>query len=923
MSERASATAPIPLTAALRGRAAEQAAVDGLLDGARAGSSGAVVVRGEAGIGKSALLAHASARAAGDMLVLAQTAVETESELPYAGLHLLLRNVTARIAELPDPQAGALRAALGLAVADRPPDRFLVGLAVLTLLGELAADRPVLVVLDDAHWFDRASAEVLLFAARRLDAESVVMLFAARTELAPAFPAPGLPELTLTRLDDASAREVLDAGAGDLPRHVRELLLRNAAGNPLALHELPAAHRGGRAPVYPLGPPSEPDGTAPTHSAVEREFAARIAGLPLPVRTVLLVAAADGTCNTGVVLAAAQRLGATPADLEAAEHARLLMFTDGCLAFHHPLIRTAAYGSATLVRKHAAHRALAEVLDELADVDRRNWHRAASTMGPDEDVAVALEGSARRARERGSHEAVAAAYERAAALSPDAARRAPRLVAAAEAAADAGRREWADALACSALDHAADPVELARIALVRARLATEANRPEETHRLLLDAVGPAAPVAPRLVTEMLQWVVEAGWTARDRSVVERAVRTAEELGVPAGHTMAHAALATAQLEDDPDAGLPDAVAALAVLASCEGQNSPLATATLARWHVVVGDDAGAHELATSAERESRAAGTLGVLPRVLAVLAASHWHLGRWHDARGAAAEGLRIARDIGQDQAVGELSGVLAQLAAAEGDEVGRAAALAELDGRRRSPDHTATVASTHGLLDLGQGRFEAAADRLTEPALCPRLRRSLPDLVEAAARAGRLDEARSAADRFARWAEHTGRTWAGAVALRCRALVEADDAAADLYAQAVALHRVDGAHPFERARTELLQGEWLRRARRRSEARGPLRAAAEAFEELGARPWAVRARAELRATGESRSAGPGQDVLADLTPQELQVVRLAAAGMTNRDIGAQLFLSPRTVGYHLYKAFPKLGVASRAQLVRLDLPA
>ncbi len=909
----------------LPGRDAELAEVGRLLAAARAGRSAALVVRGEAGIGKSALLDRARTAAA-DMLVLARTGVETESELPYAALDLLLRDVVGRVGELPDAQSAALRTALGLAAPGPPPDRFLVGLAVLTLLAELAADRPVLVVLDDAHWFDRASAEALLFAARRLDAESVVMLFAARTGLAPAFPAPGLAELVLPRLDDTTARQVLDAGAADLPRHVKELLLREAAGNPLALRELPAAHRADRAPVFPLGPPDAGrGGTAPTHSAVEREFAARIAALPATARTLLLVAAADGTCDTAVVLAAAARLGAGPADMEIIERERLLMFGGGCLGFTHPLVRTAAYGGATFVAKQAAHHALADVLDALPEVDRRNWHRAAASIGPDEDVALALEESAARARVRGSHEAVAAAYERAAALSADGASRVRRLVLAAEAAADAGHRDWAEAIAFCVTPHATNPVQRARLAMVRARLADQANRPEDTHRLLLDAVEPVAADDPELAAEMLLWVVEAGWAARDRAVVERAAATADELRLPGTHVRAHAALAIAQLEDDPDAALPDALAALAELAGCSVTGgSPRAVAGLALWHLLVGADTTAHELATAAQQESRAAGTLGVLPRVLAVLATSRWHLGRWPDAAAAATEGLQIARATGQDQAVGELTVVLAHVAAAAGDEVRTAAVLAELDGRRLPLESAAVAASARGLLDLGRGHFAAAADRLAEPSTGPRLRRSLPDLVEAAVRSGRADEARTATARFGRWAEHTGQTWARAVSLRCRALVEPGDGAAALFAEAVALHRADGTHPFERARTELLQGEWLRRARRRSEARAPLRTALEAFEQLGARPWAERARAELRATGETRTTAEfGPDVLADLTPQELQVVRLAAAGLSNRDIGAQLFLSPRTVGYHLYKAFPKLGVASRAQLVRLDLPA
>lgn len=922
-SRRARSTWPRPV---MHGRDAELATVESLLDGARAGRSAALVVWGEAGIGKSALLGHATAEAA-DMTVLAQTGVETESELPYAALHLLLKDVTEGADDLPEAQAGALRAALGLAAAGPPPDRFLVGLAVLTLLAELACDRPVLCVLDDAHWFDRASAEVLLFAARRLEAEAVVMIFAARTRHAPAFPAPGLAELSLPRLDDVAARCVLDAAADDLPRHVREQLLREAAGNPLALHELPAAHRAGRAPVYPLGPPEAGrGGSAPTHSPVEREFAARIAALPERVRTLLLVAAADGTCDTGVVLAAAQRLGCSEADLEAAERARLLMFQEGCLGFHHPLIRTAAYGSATMVRKQEAHRALADVLEGRPDVDRRNWHRAAASIGPDEDVAAALEESARSATERGSNEASAAAYERAGSLSPDPQRRARRLAAAAQAAADAGHRDWAAALAVEAGKHARDQVHLARLAMIQARLADEVNRPEETHRLLLEAAVPTAAVAPELTGEMFMWAIEAGWSARDRDMIDRVVATVDHMGLPtAVHIRALAAVAVAQLADDEDAALPAAVAGLRELVVCHGSGAPRVTATLAAWHLALGDHVTAHELAAGAERECRSQGAHGVLPRVLAVLAISRWHLGRWHDAAAAAAEGLQIARDVGQAQAVGELCAVLSHLAAVEGDEVRLTSILGEFDGQRPPRDFPDVAALARSLLDLGLGRFDSAADRFAELVVHPSHRQSLPDLVEAAVRAGRVELACDAAARFERWAGHVGQPWARAVALRCRALVEPGDRAERWYAEAVAQHRLDGMRPFERARTELLYGEWLRRDRRRAQARSPLRSAHDTFEELGARPWAERARAELRATGESRTETqlPGPDLLAELTPQELQVVRLAAAGLSNRDIGARLFLSPRTVGYHLYKAFPKLGVTSRAQLVRLDLPA
>lgn len=890
----------------LPGRAAEIATVERALAAARAGTSTAIVVRGAAGIGKSALLRHAIT-AAPDMLVLSGTGVEAESTLPFAGLHLLLKDVLAGVDELPEAQAGALRSALGTAPPrQNPTDRFLVGLAVLTLLAELATDRPVLCLVDDAHWVDRASADVLLFVARRLAAEGVVMIFAARRDHAPTFPAPGIDDLVLHRLDDDAARAVLLSCAPDLPRHIHDTLRVDADGNPLALIELAAAHRAGRVTTYPLGPPDAGrGGSRPTGGRVEQEFAARIAALPQRARTMLLVAAADGTCDTAVVLAAGERLGCTIEDLEVAQQAQLLMFHDGCIGFHHPLIRAAAYGTASVVRKQEAHRALVEVLDDRTDPDRRAWHRAAASIGPDEDVATALDRSAERARDRGSPEAAAAASERAAALSPDPPRRGRRLAAAASAAADAGQQQWASMLADRAATHLTGRVELAELALIRATLAMESSRPEDAYPHLLDAATGVADTNPELASAQLMWMIEAAWAARDRTGVDMAVEATGRLGLWGScYVVALGKVAAGQLGDDD--ALRGSAAALRELDHCGGVEEPRTAVTLANWHLALGDHTTAHRLADEAARVARSGGLVAVLPGALAVLATTHWHLGSRRAALAAAHEGAQLAGDIGQRQSIGALTDALDHLAAIAGDEVDQGADPA-----------------VRGLLELGLGQFEAAADRLFNAAGSTCGRYVLPDLVEAAMRVGREELARDATDRFVRWAAHTEQPWAEAVALRCRALV-ACDAGEPLYAEAVALHRRDGARPFERARTELLQGEWLRRARRRSAARAPLRAALETFEALGATPWAARARAELRATGETRAqAPPGPDALADLTPQELQVVRLAATGLTNRDIGAQLFLSPRTVGYHLHKAFPKLGVSSRAQLPQLDLPA
>ncbi|MEU4742200.1 LuxR C-terminal-related transcriptional regulator [Actinosynnema sp. NPDC023658] len=949
----------------LHGRSAELAVVDRLLSDARAGRSGGLVVRGEAGIGKSALLAHAATRAtatgpelsdpagtmkAGDPLagtsakrslrapaaipiplaadpiplaadptparpetapgtragafrVLRGTAVESESVVPFAGLNLLLGPAVDHVDSLPPTQATALRAALGLAPTDGG-DHHLVGLAVLTLLADLAERGPVLCLVDDAHWLDQASAHALVFAARRLQAEGVAMLFAARDLHAPPFPAPGLPELRLTGLAAEHAAALLDEHAADLPRYVRDRIAQEARGNPLALLELPAAQREGHLPAAH----GHRVAALPTHSRIQQTFADRIGTLPERTRTLLLVAAADDTGDPGVVFKAAGLLGASVDDLEVAEQRQLLRSDDGRLTFRHPLIRAAAYQSATLARRLAVHRALAEVLD---DAHRSAWHLAAATTEPDEDVAQALARTAEDARGRGGYAAVASAYQRAAELTPDPVRRGHRLAAAAGAAGAAGQFDRAVVLADQAWDLVTDLVDGARVARIQARLASEQGRSAEAAEQLARAAGCATHTEPELAGELLFNAANNAWAGRDfDALAEIAARAAD---LPGADDIRAVATAAFGLEGDD---VPGGTAALRALLDSPYVGGP-GNAVTAWWHLVLGDDRAAHEWAFRVERQSRAEGALGVLPRALAYLARGHLHLGQHRDARAAAEEGLRIAADIGQGFSVGFLSSVLAELAAIEGDEA-RCEELAATE--TGGPPASVRAACALALLDLGLGRHESVLDRLADVAAgAYRLYSvsSLPDLVEAAVRLGKPSAAEDAAAWYDEWASSSGQPWARAVASRCRALLTDDERA---FTTAVELHRVDGSRPFERARTELLYGEWLRRARRKADARTHLRSAAELFERLGATPWAARARTELRATGESRAV-PGPDPLGALTPQELQVVRLAAEGLSNRDIGAQLFLSPRTVGYHLYKAYPKLGVASRVELAKLDL--
>ncbi|MFI8931860.1 AAA family ATPase [Streptomyces sp. NPDC053474] len=917
----------------LYGRDQERAVVDGLLDGARKQRGGVLVVRGEAGIGKTALLDHAAERAT-DLRVLRGLGIESESELAFAGLHLLLGAHADRLDALPAPQARALRAAFGLDVDTQgaAADRFLVGLAVLSLLGEIAEERPLAVLVDDAQWLDQASAEALLFAARRLGSDPVALVFAVRD--GHPFAATGLPELRLAGLDEGAGARLLRQHAEGLPAHVRTLVLREAHGNPLALLELPAAlsaaQRSGElhADFFHLGAQA-------VSERIERTFLGRVRALPARARDLLVVAAAEATGELSAVLDAGRALDASAADLAAAEESRLIRVADGRLAFTHPLVRSAVYRAAPLALRTAAHRALAEA----TTADRRAWHRAAAATGPDESVAADLERTAEGARRRGGRQAEAAAYERAADLSPGQDQRARRLAAAAAAVENAGHPQRAADLADRAAAHPQDPLTRARLARIRATAASARGEQRAAHALLVDAAAEVGPHDPEAAAFMFLDALSAAWAINDPGMIERTSARLADLTPPpdvARLVTAVEGLAAVAL-GDPARGLP----AARVLVEPPGGVVPGAglweRASTHWWHQLIGDLDAAYDRARALERDSRASDTIGLMPAALFHLARAQLLMGRLRDATASAAEGARIAEDTAQGLFAGNLRGVLAHIAAAEGDE-DRCRALTRELSAQGLPIAGAWSGGALALLDLGHGRHDEALRRLEDLWAGPHGHSgfalyALPDLVESAVRVGRPERAEAAAAAFATWADATGQAWARAVALRCRALlatvgaagaVEATGAAdlADaLFAEAVRVHLHDQ-RPFERARTELLYGEWLRRRLRRSDARPRLRAALELFDAVGAPLWAERARAELRATGETtpvRDRGPG--LLDRLTPQELQIVRLAATGLSNRDIAAQLFLSPRTVGYHLYKAYPKLGVASRGELARMDL--
>jgi DNA-binding CsgD family transcriptional regulator len=891
----------------LFGRLAETERLDALLEGARAGRSAALVIRGEAGIGKSALLEYA-ARTAGGMRVLRCAGAEPEAGLAFAALHLVLRPGLRHLDALPGPQAAALRGVFGLA-AGPPGDRFLVGLATLSVLSELAADGPVLCLVDDAHWLDHASAAALLFAARRLDAEGVIMLFAVRES---GFEAPGLAELRLGGLDVDSARALLAERAAGLAAPAREWVLAEAGGNPLALLELPAM--AGRPPE--LGP-------LPLPQRLQEAYLRQIRGLPEPVRTLLLVAAAAEDGDLAVVLRAAEALGVSADAAAAAERSGLITIGQQKVTFRHPLIRAAAYHGAVFAARSAAHLAIASVLTGEHDADRRAWHRATAAVGPDEQIAAELEQAAARTSHRLGHATAATALERAAALTPDRQARARRLIAAAEAAAAGGRSGHAVSLSEQAARLSTDPLELARIAQVQGRVASERGQTRKAHAILTAAARSIAGLDPPAAARMLAETIVAGRhdaarTAEAFTQLQAIIAPGAARPVIAGDAVAASVGILIRTQEwilgsrARSAGTPQDALATAALASLSGDYE-------------TGRDAG-----LAAAEQCRASGLISPLPFVHAVLAAAEIQLDRFGDAVVTASEGLRLAADTGQPLQAATLHGNLAWLAALRGDgQRCRDLARQAVQGFAGTDNPTGGTWAEWALalLDLSSGHYDAALARLEVTAATPGHRAIgliwlAADQAEAAARLGRPDRAAQPLTRLTDWAQIVPPQPATeAVIHRCRALAGPDATAEQHYQAALRLHAASG-RPYQQARTELLYGEWLRRTRRSSEARTVLRGALERFEQAGARAWAGRARAELRAAG-GKSAGstapPGAVGL--LTPQELQVVRLAATGQTNRDIAAQLFLSPRTVSHHLYRAFPKLGVTTRTELARLDL--
>ncbi|WP_433239618.1 AAA family ATPase [Streptosporangium sp. CA-135522] len=877
----------------LCGRGYEKSVIERLLGDAVAGGGGALIVRGEPGIGKTALLDHAVAAAEGIRIIRA-TGIEAEADLPFAALHLLLRPVLDRADGLPEPQRLALRGAFGLAPVTSA-DRFLIGLAVLSLLSEVAEDRPLLCVIDDAHWLDRASADALLFAARRLGSDGIVLLFATRD----AAVTPGLDEVRLAALSVEDSAALLSGRAAELSPMARYRILAEAAGNPLALLELPTE--------------ASPTGDFPLTQRVQDAFHAQVERLPEQARLLLLVAASDPSPDLEVVLAAGKVLGASPEALDAAEG--LIRVSEGVVAFRHPLVRAAVYRGAPPVLRLAVHAALAETLISPADADRRAWHLASAATGPDERAAAELERTAVRAGERSGFGSAAVAYARAARLTSDRTERTRRNVLAAEAAVEAGDLDLADELAEMAARQAAPPQLRTRIAMTRSTVNSARGRLRTAHGLLLEA----ADLEPEGSIWSLMGSMFLAWNSGENDLASRTLERLTALRPAPDDPLTPVLQLTiwsVNLQLGlPSTGLPPLPEVTRAALRLEISGLP-ALMLIRGAGLAMGHDAKISELSAATVSELRAQGRIGLLPAALTYLATAQVLLGQYGEALSNAEEGLRIARDTSQAEWAGQASSILAYVAAIQGDEQ-RCASYAETAG-------SVAVAASRwslALLDLGYGRAEQALsqlDSLAANAMHCQLpvMRSTPDLIEAAVRVGQLPSARAALARFEAWAARIGLAWSDALVARCQALV---DGLEEHYVTALKLHAQDN-RLFDQARTHLLYGEWLRRARRKADARGHLQTALNTFEHLGAVPWSDRARAELNLIGMTTTPARSVDAVR-LTPQELQIVRLAAQGMSNRDIAAQLFLSHRTVGHHLYKAYPKLGIATRGELTTLDL--
>ena len=897
-------------------RRAEREALSALVDAVRSGESRALVMRGDPGVGKTVLVDHLARRASGLGCRVARAAgVQSEMELAFAGLHQLCAPMLGHLDGIPGPQQDALRTAFGLA-AGPPPDRFFVGLAVLSLLSEVATEHPLLCVIDDEQWLDQVSAQALGFVARRLAADPLGLVFAAREpgpELA------GLPELEVDGLRDGDARALLASVlAGPLDARVRDLIIAETRGNPLALLELPR----GLTPAELAGGFGLPGATL-LAGRIEDSFARQLDALPEQARRLLLVAAADPSGDRSLVWRAASRLGIGVQEAGPAVEAGLVEF-GASVRFRHPLVRSAAYRSASLSERQQVHAALAEATGAIADPDRRAWHRAQAAAGPDEDVAAELERSAGRAQGRGGMVAAAAFLERSVLLTADPARHAERMLAAAQASMQAGAFGKALELLDRAESEPLEELQSARADLLRGHVTFASGMGSDAPPLLLKAAQRLEPLDLALARQAYldAWLaaVFAGRLAAQATLLEicRAARRLPSPGDRPGKPELVLDALTLLVTDGPGTAAPalrtamDAFTATDVTAeerlrlNTFAEGAAIALWDLDAWRALV-------------ERQAatvRAVGALGQLPLVLVGLGATTTWAGDLTASAALVAESDTVCEATGA-HAPPFAALMLACLRGREAEAVslvGATIAGATAGGQGLTVGYANWVAA---ILYNSLGRYEqalAAATQSSQDAAMYVSLWALPELIEAAVRSGNAGLAVGPMARLAESTQAGGTDFGLGIESRSRALLGAGDTAERLYREAIERLARTRYRP-DLARAHLLYGEWLRRDRRRTDARAQLRIAYDMFETIGMEAFASRAGRELRATGETvhsrKVRTPGT-----LTAQEASIARLARDGLTNPEIGAQLFLSARTVEWHLRKIFTKLDISSRREL-------
>jgi DNA-binding CsgD family transcriptional regulator len=897
--------------AGLTGRVSERGVLDRFVAGVRAGEGRALVVRGEPGVGKTVLLDYLAGRASGCRVARA-AGVQSEMELAFAGLHQLCAPMLDHAESLPVPQREGLRIAFGLS-AGPVPDLFLVGLAVLGLLSETAGERPLVCVVDDQQWLDRASAQVLGFAARRLAADPVGLVFAARV---PGEDVAGLPELVVEGLAEDDARALLESVLpGRLDGRVRDRVIAETRGNPLALLELPR----GLTPAQPTG--GFGVGSAVSlDGRIEESFARRLEELPAQTRRLLQLAAADPTGDPVLVWRAAGRLAIGAGATGPAVEAGLAEF-GAQVRFRHPLVRSAAYRSASVQTRQELHGALAEATDPAVDPERRAWHRAQAAPGPDEEVAAELELCAGRAQRRGGLAAAAAFLERSAGLTLDPARRAQRALAAAQAKYRAGALDAALGLLAMAQAGPLDELQRARAELLRAQIAFASSHGRDAPPLLLSAARQLEALDAGLARETyLEAFTAALFVGRLSPAVGEVARAARAAPAPSGPARAPDLLLDGLallVTDGYAAGTP---ALKRALLAFRGQDISAEDGLSWLWlaeraAMAVWDDDTWHVLASRHLKLARDAGALSELPLALRSRILLHAHAGELEQGAALIAEAQAVASVTGSQLAPYGATGIAAfRGREAEALELIRAnldSVTSRGEGRGVSSHYSAA------LLYNGLGHYDkalTAAEVACEYDDIGVLGWSLTELVEAAVRSDQPARAAGALQRLSATTRASGTDWALGTEARSRALLSEGETAENCYREAIERLGRTRMRPAV-ARAHLLYGEWLRRENRRRDARVELRAAHGLFTAMGIEAFAERARRELLATGDTVRKRTVETV-SELTAQEEHIARLAVNGRTNVEIGTQLFLSTRTVEWHLSKVYTKLGVGSRREL-------